>query len=305
MTIKNALAKGKSMLIKSSPTPLLDSEILLGYLLKKPKEYLYAYTKQSLSRNISNQYFKLIKNRGNHVPIAYLVKHQEFFGNHFYINKNVLIPSPDSEVLVQESLETWENLEKKYPPGEVIRIWDIGTGSGCLIISLLLAKWTAKKTENQDRKGLSKTRMLASDISEKALTVAKFNAKKLLSEKLFKLITIKKHNIFSDKPPTKSKFQIILSNPPYLPDQLIPKLQKEVGFYEPRIALDGHSDGLAFYLRIKEVIIRDLHPKGFALLELNSELAEDIANIFEAFDSEIFYDLENRPRAIKIALNYS
>ena len=301
MTIKNALKKGSGLLKRISPTPLLDAEILLSYSLKKPKEYLYAYIEHGLSKNISSYYFKLLEKRKNHSPIAYLVKQREFFGNNFCLNENVLIPSQDSDVLVQKSLNVWQDLQKKYP-SDAIGIWDIGTGSGCLIISLLLAVLSADKNKNWANNAIGKANILASDISQAALKVAGLNAEILLPEKIRNLITFKKHDIFSSKNFSDSKFHIIMSNPPYIPSAEIPKLQKEVGFYEPRIALDGHKDGLAFYRRLTEIITSYLLPQGVALLEMNSELADKIAAVFNGFESEIVYDLESRPRVIKITL---
>ena len=242
MNIQETINKAAKTLKKSSiKTPYLDSELLLSKVLKKDRRYILLNSKESLSKKYLFNFNNLIYRRKKGEPVAYLTNFKEFWKQKYFVNKNVLIPRPDSEVLVDEVLKIYEK-EKK------INILDIGTGSGCLLLSIL-----------NERKNFMGTGV---DISKKALNVARFNAKlqHLCNRVKFYNSDIDKFFI--------GKYDLILSNPPYIKKFDLKYLDSDVVNFEPRVALDGGCDGLA---KITKVI-----NKASYLIKKNGKLILEI-----------------------------
>ena len=219
MNTTDAIKNTSKELASTSSSPALDAEVLLSFVMKKPREYILTHPDQVMSKPQLNKYKSLITKRRRGVPIAYITNNQEFFGHSFFVNEDVLIPRPSTETLVEEAIKL---IKKK----EITNIADIGTGSGCIAISLALI--------------FPETILFATDISSKSLFVAKRNAK---THKI-KNISFLKGNLLA---PIKSKsFRLIISNPPYL-DALWPKSSTK---HEPSGALISKKDGLFHLYKI-------------------------------------------------------
>ena len=232
MTILTALYLATQKLQKSSPSPHLDAEVLLSYVLKKPKEYLFANPDFKLNKLKARSYKLLIAKRSKRWPVAYLIGHKEFFGLDFKVTPDVLIPRPETELLVEQALK-----EIKDERLTIRNVIDVGTGSGCIVISL------AKQLSLRAKRG--NLRLFATDISTKALRVAKLNAKRHGVAKKIKFLRgdllstiLKSKNLSLDS-------SIFIANLPYLSPKKIksnPDLR-----HEPRSALDGGKDGLKYF----------------------------------------------------------
>ena len=258
MNVENALKEAIEILQKNSvASAILDARILIQHVTSLSREDIVFKALQiDLLENQQKKYFDLINQRAKKIPLTHLTNNREFFANNFYVDENVLDPRPDSEALVELVIE-------KFNKFSTLNICEIGCGSGCLIISLL------KHFENWLG--------LAVDISNKALLIAEKNAKinQVLSRINFKQSDLFK-NLHHDQ-----IFDIIISNPPYIPTNEIENLQDEVRLYEPRIALDGGLDGLDFYRKIAEKSQKFLKNNGDIFLEIGYNQYQDIKNIFE------------------------
>jgi release factor glutamine methyltransferase len=222
---------------------ILDSEILLSKTLNKTRENILINLDQKInSKNIS-AFKEYLLRRSYNEPIAYIMGEKEFWSKKFYVNKGTLIPRPETELLVDKILKIYQ--------GKKISILDIGTGSGCIIISIL------SSLKNSNGIGI--------DISKNAILTAKKNALKHKLTKRVKFLNKSLNNIFS------KKFDLIVSNPPYIGSKDIKNLSDDIKRYEPRIALDGGNDGLDL---IKKVIYKSkyiLKTKGTLALEIGNE----------------------------------
>ena len=242
MTIKQLLIWGAKQLTNSD-SPNLDSELLLGLVLKKNKTFLFTYPEKSVTRIQTNSFQKLIRLRAQHWPIAYLTHSRNFFGLDFYVDKNVLIPRPWTEGLVAEAVGILKNRTG-------IKILDVGTGSGAIIVSLAHALG-------------SRNQYFASDYSAKALPVAKKNAKKYSVK-----ITFKKSDLLKN---WKQEFDVITANLPYLEKETDPSTKRE-----PKIALLSASKGLRHYQNlIHQLSAWRQHPK-FLFLECEPRQARPL-----------------------------
>lgn len=233
MTLQQTLLQAiKQLRTNCVPSAQLDAEVLLSLILKKPKAFLYSHPEYKLTESQTEKFKKLISQRIKNKPIAYLTKHKEFFGLDFYVDENVLIPRPETEILVEEVLKESKKLQAtSYIP----TILDIGTGSGCIAIAL--------------KKFLPKAKIIAVDISEKALKVAKFNAKKhKVKIQLIKGDLLKPFlGGTRQAPACRFRPDIIVANLPYLtPLQLEEKTIQS----EPKKAIFGGHDGLKYFRRL-------------------------------------------------------
>jgi release factor glutamine methyltransferase len=242
MNIQSAVIEGTSVLKnKSIISAQLDTEILMAKALGKSREYIILNHDKVL--NIENlEYFKkLVHERATRKPIAYLLNKKFFWKSEFYVNKNTLIPRPDTEIIIEQILKVTKN--KNY-----LRILDIGIGSGCILLSIL------KERKNYYGTGI--------DISKDSLEISKINAKKLLVEE-----RIKFYKSDVDKF-AQGKYDLIVSNPPYIKKNYLKYLECDVLKFEPKIALDGGLDGLS--------VIRKVIKKSSELLKKNGKFILEI-----------------------------
>lgn len=244
MTIKKALFwANKKLKSKNINSPILDAEVLLAFVLKKTKAFLYAHPEKKLAKKQTEKYKKYINRRAKHEPVAYITGKKEFFGFDFLVNKNVLIPRPETENLVSEVIN-FINRQTSQPANQPTGILDVGSGSGCIIISL--SKLLPKNI-----------RLLTTEISGPALKTAQKNAKLHNVEKRIKFI---KGNllkpIINNPPKPLPDNLIIIANLPYLMTKQWQNTQPEIKKYEPRMALDGGKDGLDYYGQIMPQIAK-------------------------------------------------
>lgn len=234
-------------------TSKLDVKILLSYLLNIDSKELIMYFNQHIEQKFINTFNQLLKRRLNREPIANIVNKKSFWSYDFFVNENVLTPRNDSEILIEAVLSNYNNMQ------EGLKILDLGTGSGCLILSLL------KMYKNASG--------LAVDISEKALKVAKQNAENL---KINNIKFLK--NNWNDN--IEDKFDIIISNPPYIPTKEIKELEPEVNKFNPLLALDGGEDGLNCYRYLAKSLEKNLKENTKIFLEIGKNQEKDIEKIF-------------------------
>ena len=261
MNIENAIKEAVEILKKNSiASAILEARILMSFIAKLSKEDIVFKASQiNLSQDQEEKYFDLIRKRIKKIPLTHLTNNREFFGNNFYVDENVLDPRPDSETLV-------EMMIKKYKNSSFLNLCEIGCGSGCLIISLL--------KHFKDWNGT------AIDISKKALEIAQKNAE---NNEVFGRIEFLESNLFKSFRDNQI-FDIIISNPPYIPTADIENLQDEVRLYEPRIALDGGLDGLDFYRHIANQSRKFLKNNGNIFLEIGYNQHQEVVDIFEKFN---------------------
>ena len=221
----------------------LDSEILLAKVLNKNRQDLLRNLTQKIHKKYFLKYSNFIERRSNHEPIAYILNQKEFWSKFFYVSKDTLIPRPETELMV-------DRLIKKYKNKKNISILDMGTGSGCIILSLL------GELNNSSGVGI--------DISHRALQIAKKNAIYHGIDAKIKFLNIPLSKYFS------KKHDLIVSNPPYVSRREFQCLSEDIKKFEPRIALDGGNDGLDL---IKKVIYKTKY-----ILKLNGTLALEIGN---------------------------
>lgn len=281
MTIKETLRKGIIELkINNIQEPSLKARLLLQYILNKPRQYLIIYDNKQLTLRQEVNFFKGIKKLVKGIPLQHITHSQEFMKMTFYVNEDVLIPRPDTEVLVEEVI----NIANKI---KATKILDLCTGSGAIAVSL------AKYIEN--------SKITAVDISSKALSVAKLNAK---NNEVENQITFVESDLF--KKLNKEKYDIIVSNPPYIRKDIIKTLDKEVQ-KEPIIALDGGYDGLDFYRKIIYQSEEYLKFKGYLCLEIGYDQKIDVIELIENeekyVDTYCKKDLYGNDRVIVTKLN--
>mgnify|MGYP003985856743 CR=1 FL=1 len=238
---------------KKIGTSRLDSELLLSKILDKNREEILINLEQKICQKYFLKYKQLIQRRSQCEPIAYIVKEKEFWSKNFLVSSDTLIPRPETELIVEKLTKIFE--EKK------ISILDIGTGTGCILISLL--------SELKNSKGIG------IDISKKALRIAEKNSEQHGMKNKIKFF----HKSLDSK--FYQKFDLIVSNPPYIKKSEIKNLQEDVRKFEPRIALDGGNDGLDL---IKKVIYKSkyiLKVKGMLALEIGNEQFNKVSKILK------------------------
>jgi release factor glutamine methyltransferase len=236
----------------------LDLETLLMYLLQKDRSFLITHSDYQLSSVQINRWKELFKRRSRGEPVAYILGYKNFYGLRFYVDKNVLIPRPETEQLVDLALDKIRILQKK---NNKISILDVGTGSGCVGISIIanIAKKHKKEVEHK---------FTFTDISKQALAIAKGNYETLINNSRFKVKFIIS-DLFENL--ANQKYDMIVSNPPYIPQQELPDLMRDVRDYEPHIALDGGEKGLDIIIKLIEGAIPRLSDVGTISLEVHKD----------------------------------
>jgi release factor glutamine methyltransferase len=244
MLVNEAIAFAEQELKRSNNlNSRLDSEILVSHLINIQRESIYSRLKENLPSNKTEELQNLVSRRVKKEPIAYILNNKEFWSTNFYVDRSVLIPRPETEVLIDLILSQINNKNNYF------NILDIGTGSGCILVSLL--------------KELTKAKGIGIDKSSKAIAVAKKNStsQHVDSRSSFKNINLE--NIKFDK-----KFDLIVSNPPYLPDVSLKNLNLDIKLYEPKIALQGGVQGVDFLCKIITLASKILKIKGLLALEI-------------------------------------
>jgi release factor glutamine methyltransferase len=244
MLVNEAIAFAEQELKRSNNlNSRLDSEILVSHLINIPRESIYSKLKENLPSNKTEELQNLVSRRVKKEPIAYILNNKEFWSTNFYVDRSVLIPRPETEVLIDLILSQINNKNNYF------NILDIGTGSGCILVSLL--------------KELTKAKGIGIDKSSKAIAVAKKNStsQHVDSRSSFKNINLE--NIKFDK-----KFDLIVSNPPYLPDVSLKNLNLDIKLYEPKIALQGGVQGVDFLCKIITLASKILKINGLLALEI-------------------------------------
>ena len=260
MNIEQTLDQGISILKKNKiPNPRLDSEILLSESINENKKFIILNSKKILSKNQLDNFISFIDRRKNGEPIAYLLKKKEFWKDEFYVNKDVLIPRPDTELLIEQVLKT-------YPKQAQLQVLDIGTGSGCILLSII------KERPNFYGTGI--------DISKKSINISKINAKQLNLTSRVKFIHSSVDNF------NFGKYDLVVSNPPYIESLSLKYLEKDVVNFEPKLALNGGFDGFS---KIRKVISKTnslIKKNGKFILEIGFNQKTKVKKILK---KESFY----------------
>ena len=272
MTYREAIETGTRILQKEN---IADAKIDAWYLLqmacKIDRNFYYLHEEDELTAEQQSEYESTVHKRAEHVPLQYIIGEQEFMGLKFKVNSNVLIPRQDTETLVEEALRVAK-------PG--MRVLDLCTGSGCIIISLA--------------KNVADISCTGSDISKQALLVAKENAKANEVE-----VEWERSDLFEN---ISGTFDLIVSNPPYIPTGEIPGLMPEVRDFEPVDALDGKEDGLYFYRIITEKSPEYLTSDGYLYFEIGYDQGEAVSAMMRQCgytQVEVIKDLAGNDRVVK------
>ena len=269
-TVKKASQKLKDNNIISY---LLDAEIILADILGVERESLITNNKANVSQKIVSKYNEAIQRRIKNEPIAYILGKKEFWSENFIVDKSTLVPRPETELLIHKLVNIYKNRR--------INILDIGTGTGCILLSLL--------------KELYNSRGIGIDISSRAIRIAKINSKNLnlTNRAKFKNFDLNRYKM--------AKFDLIVSNPPYIPSQEIRKLSRDITNFEPRKALDGGPDGLDL---IKKIIYKSnilLKKSGILAIEIGFGQYRTVSKILNSYKFREFskiYDNNNNVRCI-------
>lgn len=271
MTFREAISFGERQLNEVGIVDAKnDAWLLLTFVCKIDHTFYYVHMDEQMDIEQQTEYENVLSKRAEHVPLQYITGEQEFMGIPFHVNESVLIPRQDTETLVEEAL-------KLVRPG--MKVLDMCTGSGCILISIL--------------KNVVDVEGFGYDISKQAINVAKENAK------LNNVIaTFESSDLFEE---VTDAFDVIVSNPPYIPTAVIGGLMPEVAVYEPMQALDGKEDGLYFYRKIIVTAFEYLKENGKLLFEIGHDQGESVSNLMREAgykDVRVVKDLAGNDRVV-------
>jgi release factor glutamine methyltransferase len=279
MTYKESLLWAKDVLVKTEQ-PIESARFLLRHILDKDLAYILANGDNSLSFSEEKKFKKWVKKRANHMPVWYITGYANFYGLDIKVNNNVLIPRPETELLVSRALDFIKDRSGSFV------VADIGTGSGAIGLAM------AKQMPN--------SKVYLTDISFKALNVAKKNAKINKLSNVFFL----RGNLLD---PIKERVDILIANLPYIPSEKLSSLALDVMHYEPRIALEGGSGGLEIYREFIQQIPSKIKGSGTVLMEIGEDQGERMLTICKAIfpEAEVWYekDFAGLDRFVIINLN--
>ena len=274
MDIQSALKKGQSILLDNNIiSAKLDSEILMSQAIRKNKKFIILNLHKEIKKRDLDYFDNLIQERAKSKPIAQIIKKKDFWKYEFIVNNNVLIPRPDTEILIEQALKLVKNKNS-------LQILDIGIGSGCILMSIL------KEKKNFIGTGI--------DISNKSLQISKVNGQKLRINNRLRLF---KSNIDNFN---TGKYDLIVSNPPYIKKSVLKCLEKDIGF-EPKQALDGGLDGLS---EIRKVINKSselIKRSGHFIIEIGFDQKNKVKKILRDkgfYIKKTIKDLSNHDRCI-------
>lgn len=266
-----------------------ESWVFLEWKLGISRADYYMDPAKEISEEDWQELSEVIEQRRRRVPLQYLMKSCDFMGYEFYVDERVLIPRHDTECLVEEAISYLKDLAflKKIRKDETpIRVLDLCTGSGCIGISIKLI--------------VEEAQVLLSDLSEDALAVASYNKEKLKAD--LQLLQGDLFESLQALPEEERIFDLIVSNPPYIPTKVVEGLMPEVRDHEPHMALDGTEDGLAFYRRITEDSPKYLKKGGWLMYEIGAEQREDVSALLKNrgfLDVSVLGDLAGLDRIVK------
>ena len=271
IAIKNAFKELKKNNIS---TPLLDSELLLSKVIKKDRKFILLNLDKELNQRDQDSFKSLIIKRSKGKPLAYLTGIKSFWKYDFKINEKTLIPRPDSEIIIEEVLDIYKNKDN-------LNFLEIGIGSGCIALSILKEKKS----------------FLASgvDLSQDCINICKYNAIKLGVSNRLKLLKSDVDNLIF------GKYDFIVSNPPYIKKFDLKKLDKEVKYYEPRLALDGGLEGLSVIRKVIKKSSELIKTHGKLILEIGYDQKEPVKKILNEnnfYINKIIKDLAKNDRCI-------
>jgi release factor glutamine methyltransferase len=280
VTVLEVIQKSADFLSnKGVDSPRLHAELLIAHVLKLPRMKLYLNFERKLSDAELDAVRELVKRRGQREPLQHITGSTSFCGLEIMVNRSVLVPRPETELLAEAG---WQFLnELKTQDARCKTALDFGAGSGCIAIALAVKCPTAN--------------IVAIEASTEALIVARQNAERNNVSSRIEFL----HGDGFAALPSGTSFDLIVSNPPYIPSAEITTLQPEVRDFDPRTALDGGADGLDFYRRLAAEAVAFLKPEGRIMVEFGDDQGGNIKNIFEAqawITEAIIEDYTKRPR---------
>ena len=275
MNINLAIYEGSKILkSKFIPNPVLDAEILMAKTINKDRNYILLNSSKPINKNDLNNFYNLIEQRSLRNPIAYLTKKKSFWNSEFFITKDILIPRPDTELVIENILRLTKQKSK-------INILDIGVGSGCIIVTIL-----------KERKNFRGTGI---DLSKKCLVISKKNA---IAHKVSSRLKLYKSDV--DKF-NLGKYDLIVSNPPYIKTCKLKYLERDVAEFEPRLALNGGLDGLSVIRKVIKKTSELIKKNGKFILEIGFDQKNKVIEILNRkgfYINSIQKDLANNDRCI-------
>jgi len=279
MRLKPAIDAAYELLVANDvPSPRLNAELLMMFVLGRERAYLYAHPERELSAEEQYRYDQVIRERAQGCPTQYITGHQEFWGLDLLVSPAVLIPRPETEHVVETVLD----LVKDLPPESAgkLRIVDVGTGSGCIALALASE--------------LPQAEVHASDISPEALEIARVNAARFAMDSR---IRFRKSDLLAAFP--LDTFDFVVSNPPYVGELEADKVQKQVREYEPRIAVFSGEQGLDVYRRLIPQARAALKPGGWLVVEIGFSTEASVKELLTGWeDVRVTPDLQGIPRVI-------
>ena len=274
MIIDNLIFEGTKILRqKSIENPLLDAELLLTLITKKDREFSIIYGKEEIDNKNVLKYFDLIDRRKKREPIAYILNQKEFWSTNFLVDKNVLIPRPDTEVILFD-------IKNRFKNSGGLSVLDIGTGSGCILLSIL------KEFKNFRGIGLDKSR--------KAINIAKSNSNLLSINNRSKFIKCDVDNYKLDQ-----YYDLIVSNPPYICSHKIKNLSVDVRRFEPTMALDGGVTGLVTINKVIDRAKKNLKISGYLYLEIDHDQSRRVCHILKESNFRVIKKLMDYKKKIR------
>ena len=275
MNLQKALFEANNILKKNHiSTSKLDSEILLSKVLKKDRKYVILNLDQCLENKLYNKFKKLISQRLTGKPMAYIVGKKDFWKYEFNVSNNVLIPRPDTEIIIEEVLKIFKYKKK-------LNVLEIGVGSGCILLSIL------KEKNNFYGIGI--------DISKECIDLSKKNALKLDLNNRVKFFKSDIDNFFY------GKYDLIVSNPPYIKKKDLKYLERDVANYEPRLALDGGIDGVSEIIKVIDKSSKLVKKGGKLILEINFDQVNKVKKLLKKkgfYTNRVIKDLGKKNRCI-------
>jgi release factor glutamine methyltransferase len=277
MQLKHAVDSAYELFVANDvPSPRLNAELLMMFVLGRERAYLYAHPERELTAEEQERYDEVIHERARGCPTQYITGHQEFWGLDLLVSPAVLIPRPETEHLVEAVLE----LVKLREPEEKLRLVDVGTGSGCIALALASE--------------LAQAEIHACDLSEEALEMARANAARL---GLGNRITFRKSDLLSAY--AGEAFDFVVSNPPYVGESEADKVQRQVREFEPKAAVFSGQEGMDIYRRLIPEAKKTLRPGGWFAVEIGFSAEAKVRELLAGWDDvQVTPDLQGIPRVI-------